>query len=57
VVPVIAFPLLRWQVVADPTWAVPQLHFFVVSLTSLIALFMAGLLVIAAGQLKDARRN
>jgi hypothetical protein len=47
--------MLRGQVVTDPTWSVPHLHFFVVSLTSVIALFMAGLLVVAAGQLKDAR--
>jgi hypothetical protein len=55
VVPLILFVLLRKGVVNDPSWSVPQFHFFIVSLTSLVALFMAGLLVIAAGQLKDAR--
>ncbi len=55
VAPIVVFLLLQRRAIVDPTWTVPDFHFFVVSLISLIALFMAGLLVIAAGQLKDAR--
>lgn len=55
IVPLALFVLLSQGVLSDPTWAVPNLHFFVVSLTSLIAAFVACLMVVAAGQLRDAR--
>jgi len=49
------FLLLRAGTLNDPNWVVPNLHFFVVSLTSLIAGFLACLIVVAVGQLRDAR--
>ncbi|MEX1157439.1 MAG: HD domain-containing phosphohydrolase [Thermomicrobiales bacterium] len=55
VAPFVAFMLLREGVLSDSSFAAPTFHFFIVSLTSLVACFMAGLLVIAAGQLRDAR--
>jgi hypothetical protein len=53
--PVALFLLLTRGVVADPEWVVPSFHFFIVSLTCLVALLLAGLMVLAAGQLRDAR--
>src|SRR4051794_26336222 len=53
--PVALFALMSSQVLPDPSWVIPNFHFFVVSLTSLIALFLACLMVLAAGQLREAR--
>jgi HD-GYP domain-containing protein (c-di-GMP phosphodiesterase class II) len=39
----------------DPTWSGPRFHFIVVSLTALLALGMAALMVRAATQLRDVR--
>jgi HD-GYP domain-containing protein (c-di-GMP phosphodiesterase class II) len=54
-VPIALFALMREGALYDPTWIVPNFHFFVVSLTSLIALFLASLMAIAAGQIREAR--
>lgn len=50
----ILFALLR-HVVADPAWVGPTFHFYIVSMTSLIALFLAVVMSMVSGQLKDAR--
>src|SRR3954454_6412496 len=47
--------LLLQGILPDPTWTGANFHFLIVSLTSFIALIMAALMVVAAGQLKDAR--
>src|SRR5688500_20376842 len=47
--------MLLQGVVHDPTWRGAQFHFLIVSLTSFVALTMAIVMVVAAGQIKDAR--
>ncbi len=54
------FPtILLWSllnnVVSDPVWAGPTFHVYIVSFASLLALIMAVMMRIAAGQLRDPR--
>src|SRR4051812_45576109 len=44
-VPVIIYFALRLELFGEQEWVVPNFHFFIVSLTSFVALFMAGLMV------------
>jgi hypothetical protein len=46
--------LLRHQAF-DPTWMSPVFHFYVVSLTAMLTVGLAGLMTFAARQVKDAR--
>lgn len=55
VLPMLIFLLLDLQLTSDPFWQIPNGHFLIVTLTALITLFVAILMVIAASQLKDAR--
>ena len=57
---VIALPLATLVILLggflpDPTWNGPRFHFIVVSLTALLSLGMAALMVRAATQLRDVR--
>lgn len=54
------FPtILLWSlmndVVADPVWAGPNFHVYIVSFASFLALMLAILMRLAAGQLRDSR--
>ncbi len=54
------FPtLLLWSllenVVSDPVWAGPTFHVYIVTFASLLALILAVLMRVAAGQLRDPR--
>lgn len=53
--PAIVLVLLRGSPNLDPVVAAPIPHFFVVSLTSFLALVLAALVAVAAQQLRDAR--
>lgn len=55
VFPLALFFAIDGGLVTDPSWRVPNGHFFVVTLTALVTFFVAGLLVVAASQLRDAR--
>ncbi|HUG16818.1 MAG TPA: HD-GYP domain-containing protein [Thermomicrobiales bacterium] len=55
VLPMSIFLLLDQQVARDPVWQIPNGHFLIVTLTALLTFFVAGLMVIAASQLRDAR--
>ena len=53
--PVLLLALLLRGVLPDPRWQLPTFHFYIVSLTSLVAIGLAILMAVAAGQLRDAR--
>ena len=52
--PLVLIWLLRHQA-SDPTWMSPIFHFYVVSLTAMLTVGLAGLMTFAARQVKDAR--
>lgn len=53
--PVVALVLFLSGALRDPTWAVPIFHFYIVSLTCLLAIGLALLMLVAAHQLRDVR--
>ena len=53
--PLMLFALLRAHLLPDPLWAGATFHFYVVSFTALVAIVLAVLMRLAAGQLRDAR--
>ncbi|HET7035342.1 MAG TPA: HD domain-containing phosphohydrolase [Thermomicrobiaceae bacterium] len=53
--PLMLFALLRARLLPDPLWAGATFHFYVVSFTALVAIVLAVLMRLAAGQLRDPR--
>ncbi|MGN6700072.1 MAG: HD domain-containing phosphohydrolase [Thermomicrobiales bacterium] len=53
--PPLALVLLLRHQAFDPTWMAPIFHFYVVSLTAMLTVGLAGLMTFAARQVKDAR--
>jgi len=53
--PTVLLWLLLHHVINDPTWGNPTFHLYIVSFAALLALIMAILMRVAAGQLRDPR--
>ncbi len=53
--PLLALAGLLANALPDPAWVGPVFHFVIVSLTALLAVGLAILMAIAAGQLREAR--